>query len=113
MPRWHDVDDLLGTHKEARVTLTERGHTTNFIVSYENTLTNGPALADAVLARCEPDLAAMSALFGGLMPAPASLPFRINLVPGGGGGGPAILAAWRRRSPASSRRAVTPWECRH
>jgi hypothetical protein len=78
---------LAAAHRSGgpRVTLTERGHTSNFIVSYDDTLTNGPALADAVLARCEPDLAAMSALFGGLMPAPASLPFHINLVPGGGG----------------------------
>lgn len=67
------------------MTLRERGHTTNFVVSYDDTLTNGPALADAVLAHCERDLAAMSSLFGGLMPAPASLPFHINLVPGSGG----------------------------
>jgi hypothetical protein len=62
-----------------------RGQTANFVVSYDDTLANGVALADAVLARCEPDLAAVSALFGGIMPAAASLPFRIDLVPGGGG----------------------------
>jgi hypothetical protein len=67
------------------MTLRERGHTTNFVVSYDDTLTNGPALADAVLARCEPDLAAMSSLFGGIKPTPTSLPFHINLVPGSGG----------------------------
>jgi Chitobiase/beta-hexosaminidase C-terminal domain len=62
-----------------------RGQTTNFVVSYDNTLSNGIPLADAVLGQCEQDLASMSALFGGIMPAPASLPFQITLVPGGGG----------------------------
>lgn len=62
-----------------------RGSTSNFVVAYDDTLANGPALADAVLVQCEPDLAVMSTLFGGLMPATASLPFHINLVPGGGG----------------------------
>jgi hypothetical protein len=63
-----------------------RGQTTNFVVSYDDSLSNGIALADAVLATCEQDLATMSSLFGGIMPPAASLPFQINLVPGAGGG---------------------------
>jgi hypothetical protein len=62
-----------------------RGSTAHFVVSYDDTLGSGIALADAVLASCEKDVAALSALFGGIMPAAASLPFHINLVPGGGG----------------------------
>jgi hypothetical protein len=62
-----------------------RGQTANFIVSYDSTLNNGTALADAVLAKCEQDLATLSGLFGGIMPAAASLPFQVNLVPGPGG----------------------------
>ena len=70
-----------------------RGNTANFVVAYDDTLANGPALADAVLLQCEPDLAALSTLFGGVMPTPASLPFHVNLVPGGGGGShPGCLA---------------------
>jgi hypothetical protein len=70
------------------------GQTANFIVSYDDSITlangyqyTGVAFAQAVLASCENDLAAFSNLFGGIMPAPASLPFQINLVPGGGGAG--------------------------
>jgi chitobiase/beta-hexosaminidase-like protein len=70
-----------------------RGQTTNFVVSYDDSLINGPPLADAVLGQCEQDLAALSALFGGIMPAPTSLPFQIILVPGAGGAGhPGCLA---------------------
>jgi hypothetical protein len=70
-----------------------RGNTANFVVAYDDSLANGPALADAVLLQCEPDLAAMSTLFGGLMPVAASLPFHVNLIPGGGGAGhPSCLA---------------------
>jgi hypothetical protein len=68
------------------------GQTAHFAVSYDDSITlangyqaSGLALAQAVLASCENDLATFSNLFGGIMPAPASLPFQINLVPGGGG----------------------------
>jgi hypothetical protein len=64
-----------------------RGQTPNFVVAYDDTLTNGIALSDAVLAQCEQDLTALSQLFGGIVPVAASLPFHINLVPGGGGAG--------------------------
>ena len=70
-----------------------RGQTANFVVAYDDTLANGIALSDAVLAQCEQDLAALIQLFGGAVPAAASLPFHINLVPGGGGAGhPGCLA---------------------
>jgi hypothetical protein len=68
------------------------GQTLHFVVSYDDSITlangypfSGLDLAQAVLNSCEGDLNKMSNLFGGIMPAPASLPFQINLVPGGGG----------------------------
>ena len=68
------------------------GQTTNFVVSYDDSITiangyqaTGLAFAQAVLASCENDLTTFSNLFGGIMPASASLPFQINLVPGAGG----------------------------
>lgn len=73
--------------------MVERGQTEHFVVSYDDTLSNGASLSDAVLAQCEQDLSAMSDLFGGIMPAAASLPFHVNLVPGGGGANhPSCLA---------------------
>ena len=76
------------------MTMVSAGQTANFLVSYDDSITlangyqaTGLALAQAVLASCENDLATFSSLFGGIMPAPASLPFQINLVPGGGGAG--------------------------
>jgi Tol biopolymer transport system component/alpha-tubulin suppressor-like RCC1 family protein len=65
--------------------IVKRGQTTNFVVFYDDSLGNGIPLADAVLAQCEKDLASLSTLFGGIMPATASLPFQIYLLPGGGG----------------------------
>ncbi len=69
------------------------GTTPNFTVSYDDSITvpngyqaSGLEFAQAVLANCENDLATISNLFGGIMPAPASLPFQVSLVPGGGGG---------------------------
>jgi hypothetical protein len=68
------------------------GTTPNFTVSYDDIITvaagyqaSGVTFAQAVLASCENDLATFSDLFRGIMPAPASLPFQISLVPGGGG----------------------------
>ncbi len=67
------------------------GQTANFVVWYDNSLTNsnppntGPALAQAVLDYCEYDLARLSLLFGGILPPQASLPITVNLVPGAGG----------------------------
>ena len=75
------------------------GQTANFIVSYDSSLNgmggqpDGPGLAQSILNTCEADLASLSALFGGIMPPPASLPFQINLVPGAGGAGHASCAA--------------------
>jgi hypothetical protein len=70
-----------------------RGQTPNFVVAYDDTLASGIALSDAVLAQCEQDLAGLIQLFGGIVPAAASLPFHIDLVPGGGGAGhPGCLA---------------------
>lgn len=68
------------------------GTTPNFTVFYDDSITvasgyqaSGLAFAQAVLANCEHDLATFSNFFGGIMPAPASLPFQVNLVPGPGG----------------------------
>lgn len=63
-------------------------NTTNFSVSYGSTFTggsnpNGLALAQGVVDYCEYDLARLSLLFGGILP--ASLPIQIQLVPGSGG----------------------------
>jgi len=62
-----------------------RGQTANFVVSYDSSLTDGTALADAVLGRCEQDFQTLRGLFGGIVPAAPSLPFQINLVAGPGG----------------------------
>jgi hypothetical protein len=44
-----------------------RGSTANFDVSYDDALgANGPALADAILAQCEQDLARLRGFFGGV-----------------------------------------------
>jgi hypothetical protein len=44
-----------------------RGSTANFDVSYDDALgANGPALADAILAQCEQDLAKLRGFFGGV-----------------------------------------------
>jgi len=87
------------------------GQTANFKVWYEDSITpangyqdTGLAFAQAVLATCENDLAALSNLFGGIMPDPLTLPFQINLVPGGGGGshpGCSSTAITRTISPNS------------
>jgi hypothetical protein len=74
------------------MTMILAGQTAHFTVSYDDSITlangyqaSGLALAQAVLASCENDLNTFSNLFGGIMPAAASLPFQINLVPGPGG----------------------------
>lgn len=56
-----------------------QGQRAHFQVFYDDTLTNGAKLADAVLAGCENDLSRLSTLFGGIMP--ASLPIVVNLMP--------------------------------
>jgi hypothetical protein len=61
------------------------GQTAHYVVSYDDSLSNGLVLANAILGQCEQDLSALSALYGGIMPAAASLPFQVSLVPGGGG----------------------------
>ena len=61
------------------------GQTAHYVVSYDDSLSNGAALANAILGQCEQDLSALSSLYGGIMPAAASLPFQVSLVPGGGG----------------------------
>jgi hypothetical protein len=71
--------------------MIQYGATTNFVVSYDSSLTggsgqpDGSALAQGVLDYCEYDLGRLSILFGNLLPLPASLPIQINLVPGAGG----------------------------
>jgi hypothetical protein len=70
---------------------TQRGTTANFIVYFENALAAGAALADAVLATCEGDLAALQALFGG--PQLPGLPFKVYVVAGDFGAYHATCAA--------------------
>ena len=70
--------------------LIQYGATANFVVSYDSTFTggsqpDGPGLAQGVLDYCEYDLTRLSLLFGGILPPAASLPIRINLIPGLGG----------------------------
>ena len=60
------------------------GSTTNFVVSYDNSLSDGPAAAQAALDYCEYDLARLSMLFA-VPPSALSLPIQINIVSGGGG----------------------------
>ena len=72
------------------------GSTTNFVISYDSSLTggsvaNGPVLSQAALDYCEYDLARLSRLFGEILPAASSLPIQVNLVPGGGGGSNNLL----------------------
>jgi hypothetical protein len=63
--------------------LVLRGNTAHFSVYYDDTLANGIALADAVLAHCEPDLTTLAGIWVGT-PVPAA--FQVSLVPGAGGG---------------------------
>src|SRR5260370_39427749 len=59
---------------------TERGHTANFNVYYDNSLgANGQGLADAVLGRCEQDFAELQGWFG---VTPGGLPFNVYIDPG-------------------------------
>jgi hypothetical protein len=62
--------------------MVQAGMTTNFIVLYDNTLSNGLAVANGVLDYCEYDLVRLSMLFGGILP---PVPITINCVPGAGG----------------------------
>ena len=59
---------------------TQAGSTTNFVVSYDNSLANGAALAGYVLNACEADFQKLQALFGGITP--PGLPFNIYVDPG-------------------------------
>jgi hypothetical protein len=71
---------------------TQRGTTANFNVFFENALgANGPFLADAVLANCEQDLAALQNVFGNI--AIPNLPFNVYVVTGDFGAYHATCAA--------------------
>jgi len=60
---------------------TQRGTTPNFNVFFENALgASGPVLADAVLANCERDYAALQGFFGAITP--PGLPFNVYVVTG-------------------------------
>jgi hypothetical protein len=59
---------------------TSVGSTAHFTVSYDNSITNGPSLAKAVLDRCEADYAQLVSWFGGITP--GNLPFTIYIDPG-------------------------------
>jgi hypothetical protein len=71
---------------------TQRGATANFNVFFEDALgANGPVLADAMLATCERDLAALQNTFGDLtIP---GLPFSVYIVTGDFGAYHATCAA--------------------
>ncbi len=58
------------------------GNTAHFTVSYDDTLPNGLALANAILARCEADLNTLAGFWVGT-PVPAA--FRVTIQPGAGG----------------------------
>ena len=49
--------------------MVQAGSTAHFVVSYDNSISNGSDLANAVLVNCEQDLTELSALFGGILPA--------------------------------------------
>jgi hypothetical protein len=71
---------------------TKRGATANFNVYFEDALgVSGRALADAVLANCERDYAALQAFFGGITP--PNLPFNVYVVTGDFGAYHATCAA--------------------
>jgi hypothetical protein len=71
---------------------TQRGSTQHFNVYYEDSLgTNGPTLADAVLASCENDYTSLQDYFGGITP--GGLPFSIYVVSGNFGAYHASCAA--------------------
>jgi hypothetical protein len=72
--------------------LTNRGSTTHFTVSYDNSLGNdGPTIADAVLAVCEADYFTLQGYFGSIIP--GNLPFTVNILPGNFGASHANCAA--------------------
>jgi hypothetical protein len=71
--------------------LTNRGSTLHFTVSYDNSLIDGPTIADAVLAACEKDYSTLQRDFGGITP--GNLPFNINILPGDFGASHATCAA--------------------
>jgi hypothetical protein len=71
---------------------TQGGKTQHFEVFFANSLgANGPALADAVLARCEQDYAALQGFFGGITP--GGLPFQVHIQPGTNGASHASCTA--------------------
>lgn len=75
-----DVSALL-TAQAGAASETQRGSTDHFVVYYADSLgTNGPTLADAVLANCEQEFASLQNLFGGVTP--GGLPFTVHIVPG-------------------------------
>jgi hypothetical protein len=61
---------------------TSGGSTAHFTVCYDNTLPNGPALAQAVVGRCEQDLSSLAAFWTGTTP-PTGI--EVSIVAGGGG----------------------------
>jgi len=71
---------------------TKRGSTSNFDVYFANSLgASGASLADAVLARCEPDFATLRGLFGGVNVGR----FSIYIEPGSNG------AHWNTSNPGN------------
>ena len=71
--------------------LVLKGSTANFQVYYDDQLAvhgiDGPALADAELARCEADFATLSTWFGCITPPSADMPIHLNIAWNNGSGG--------------------------
>src|SRR5215469_17776868 len=65
------------------------GSTPNFVVSYDSSFStatpSGAAMSQAIIDMCEYDLTRLSMLFGGILPPPANLPIKVQLIVGSGG----------------------------
>jgi hypothetical protein len=73
--------------------LTQQCETDHFVVSYDNAVANGPALAQSVLDNCEGYYTSLVNTFGGITPPPPpllfpefGLPFHVEIVSGSNGG---------------------------
>ena len=89
----------------------QQGTTQHFVVSYDSALgTDGAALADAILARCEADYATLQAYFGGITP--PNIPFQVLITTDDTGAyhfGCAGTALYIGGRSASSGNTAAPW----
>ncbi len=65
------------------------GSTPNFVISYDSSFStatpSGSTMSQAIMDMCEYDLTRLSMLFGGILPPPANLPIKVQLIVGSGG----------------------------